>query len=236
MTQLELLVTKLSKTPSTTIDDFVRLVNTSVTARTCINGRNRVAVKNYSTAAVRRNKYLTIVLSDSFAMFSELYATDIYTKYIIWWAYTVYDARLYRKYVGSDVVNTKLLNLFIEWFAVYINNIKVLSEFNASCKFVAIKCKYMHHAADVIRDLIMHDTLAAAHMTGSISEYVLATLPDSILLNKSKPALFSNQLITNIRNNRDYLLGALNLACDNIIKTPVDFISYVDKIYRPKCK
>lgn len=240
MTTLELLVTKLSKTQFNSLDDYINLIN-----RVNIIKKNKVSInaelnidsvmKNYRIVANRRNKKLAALLRDLYDMFVDLNSQDIFAKYIIWWTYTIHKDKWLQKYKQTDILNDTLMNSFIEWLEIYVNNIKVLTEFNKSCKFISSGCNKNTDAEDVIADLIKRDKLSVAYMTGGLSPYALATIPNSIVKTFNfKNSPFSQQLFTMIDNSREYLLGILNQACENVIKTPVDFILYVNTIFRYK--
>lgn len=234
------MVAKMSRGTFTTSKDYVGLINSvAIAKRQGLQSSTKTVLKNYRFNASKRNRHLLSAIQNAFDMFVDLDAQAIFTKYIIWWTSTVYDQKLASKYTEIDVVNDKLLDMFTDWLAIYINNISILNEFNKMCKFIASKCVNGKKAEDVLRHLINidHWSFSAAHMSGDISMHALATIPDNVIktfdLTKSQ---FSKNIFDNVLGTREYLLGALNLAFANIIKTPVDFISYVNNIYLFKVK
>lgn len=230
----------------TTLHQFVHVVNTiSAIKRTDITHSKlehmfaiRKIAKTLSTAATRRNKKLALLLRESYNMFNALNEHDIYLKYIIWWSFNIYQDKYINSYTPMDVLNDTLLSQFKVWFDVYSTHLAVLNAFFKSCDFVAYACLASRKSSmSVIRDLITTDKLAAAYMMGDISDYAIAAIPESVMrILATKHALFSSQLLTTINNNKEYLLGKLNAACANIIKTPVNFIAYVDQIHIHKIR
>lgn len=237
MTIVEILVSRLSKTEITSLDDYVTLMNKVVIVKKkfmLLNNASAVNVdtvlKNYKAVATRKNKQLANILRETYNMFDALGEHDVFVKYIIWWTYTVYKDKLFKKYTSSDILNDTLLKAFTDWLTTYINNINVLTEFYKSYTFVAAKCINNKKAEEVLRELVASDKLSVAYMTGQISLYVLATIPGNVLGTFDlKRNVFSSQLFNMISNTREYLLGILNQAVENIIKTPVDFISFVNE-------
>lgn len=243
MTTLELIVTNLAKHEYSTVDAYVDLVNQVNVVKKHQQKQNsssvnmKTVLKNYRSNANRRNKLLLNIIKPVYDMFVELKSEKIFTKYIIWWTYEICKDEQIRKYSDADLLNERLMTMFIDWLDGYVNSLNILAEFNRSCAFVTAGCINGKTAKDVISDLIKKDKLATAVMTGNLSMYALATIPTIVVKTFDfKHSIFSKQLFNTISGNRDYLLGMINHGCQNVVNTPVNFLNYVDNKIKTKTR
>ena len=220
------------------ISDFILLFNLANVAKnkkykskSDFNFSNRL--KMNLSKANKKNKTIESFILDSYVRFKDLNELELYSKYVIWWVYTIFESQLLKKYTSIDFMNDNLMRKYLDWSNLFVKNIEIINSFNKSAKKLVRECiKSNMDIETMLEYLVISDKLSIMYTTGDISQHAIASLIDNSnikqIINNSQRSLFTKQLFEAIIHNYEYLISSLNNACRNLIPVPVNFKEYCE--------